>query len=381
MKVCLVTHGRVNPDGENGVTRTVYNLNKYLNKKGVEARIFSFNDGQQGVSEYIRDEHTNIMLFPRASFFSKNKFESYILSDDFDYDVVHFHIMWMIDKNTILKALDKKNIPYVITAHGSYAPNLLNTLKKKLSMMTLEGQYLRKASLIHALCNEEKTNLMEFGINTSIKVIPNGISENEAIKISAARNYPNPYDQHFFNIVWVGRIREDKNVCGIINSLRFIEPHVRESIRIHIIGNGDDSYIESLKSLCIEFGLDKYVVFHGPKYKEEKYSYVLNANAYLQPSYSEGVSFSILDAMACGVPIILSRQTNMTYYYDQKFFIMTEPHPEDIALSIIRVVSDRELRETLSLNSRRMIKSVFNWDNLIDEYLTMYRDVIGEPNE
>ena len=36
MKVCHITHGRVNPDGANGITRTVYSLNKYLNENGFE---------------------------------------------------------------------------------------------------------------------------------------------------------------------------------------------------------------------------------------------------------------------------------------------------------------------------------------------------------
>jgi hypothetical protein len=72
MKICHITHGRVNPDGENGITRTVYNLNKYLNNNGVESKILSFNDNTTSMEEFKRDEYTDILLFPRSKFF-KNK--------------------------------------------------------------------------------------------------------------------------------------------------------------------------------------------------------------------------------------------------------------------------------------------------------------------
>ena len=132
MKICQITHGRVNPDGENGITRTVYNSNKYLNLNGISSSIYSFNDATTKVEDFKRDEFTTVKLFPRAKIIGSNDFEKLILSDEFDFDVVNFHLMWMTDKNTILKALKKKKIPYIITVHGAYAPNLIDNLKKKI---------------------------------------------------------------------------------------------------------------------------------------------------------------------------------------------------------------------------------------------------------
>ena len=142
MKVCHITHGRVNPDGENGITRTVYSLNKYLNENGVFSEIYSFNDNQKDIEDFVRDEFTTVKLFPRSKYFKSKKFCNYILSDKFDFDIVHFHLMWMLDKNTILAALKKRNIPYIITTHAAYTPDRIDSLKKKISMMTLEKNYL-----------------------------------------------------------------------------------------------------------------------------------------------------------------------------------------------------------------------------------------------
>ncbi|WP_179318038.1 glycosyltransferase family 4 protein [Winogradskyella helgolandensis] len=378
MKICHITHGRVNPDGENGITRTVYSLNKYLNQKGVKSEIFSFNDNQEFVEDFIRDEFTTVKLFPRARNYKSKEFTDYILSENFDFDVVHFHLMWMLDKNTILSALDKKGIPYIITTHAAYTPDRIDSLKKKISMRTIEKQYLFKAASIHALCYEEKGFLRDLGIINPIFVIPNGISHNEVDKINNSKELLNPYDTNYINLVWVGRIREDKNVLGIVNSLMHLEDDIKKRIKIHIVGNGIENYIEKVENLVSEKNLEKFVIFHGPKFKEEKYQYILNSDVYIQPSFSEGISFSILDAMACGKPMILSRQTNMTYYYNKNFYIMTEPYPEDIASSITNLVSNVELRKELSLNAKNMIKTVFNWENLIDDYIEMYKNILND---
>ncbi|MBA3025027.1 MAG: glycosyltransferase family 4 protein [Sulfurimonas sp.] len=378
MKICHITHGRVNPDGENGITRTVYSLNKYLNANGVESSIYSFNDNQAAIEDFKRDEFTTVKLFPRAKLFKSKEFSDFILSDEFDFDIVHFHLMWMIDKNTILAALKKRNIPYIMTVHGAYAPNLIDTMKKYISMKTLEGRYIAGAKGLHALCFEEKAYLKNLNLKSPIYVIPNGISQSEIEKIQRSKNLENPFDNNYINLIWVGRIREDKNVLGIVESLLYLNDEIKNKVRIHIVGNGIESYIEKVKNMIEINNLEKNVIFHGPKYKEEKYQYILNADIYLQPSFSEGISFSILDAMACAKPMILTRQTNMTYYYNKNFYIMTEPYPEDIADAIDKLASNEAIRNELATNAKNLIETTFNWDSLIGEYIGMYKKVIGE---
>jgi glycosyltransferase involved in cell wall biosynthesis len=377
MKICHITHGRVNPDGENGITRTVYSLNKYLNANGVTSAIYSFNDNQKEVEDFKRDEFTTVKLLPRAKFFKSEAFSRMILSDEFDFDLVHFHLMWMTDKNTILSALQEKNIPYMITTHAAYTPDRIDSLKKDISMRTLEKQYLFNAKAIHALCYEEKGFLRDLNIRSLIHVIPNGISRDEIKKIRSSDKLENPYSENHINLVWVGRIRDDKNVLGIVESLLHMDDEVKDKIRIHIVGNGIESYIQEVKATIKKHNLEENIILHGPKYKEEKYQYILNADIYLQPSFSEGISFSILDAMACAKPMVLTRQTNMTYYYNKNFYVMTEPYPEDIANAIKRLVNDETMCAELSKNAEQLIVTTFNWDSLIKEYITMYKKVIG----
>lgn len=374
MKICHITHGRVNPDGDNGVTRTVYNLNSYLNKNDFKSVIYSFDDRQKIVEEFTRDENTKIKLFPRASIFNRNQMADFISSDDFDFDVVHIHLMWFRDKLPVLKQLNKKKVPYIITAHGAYAPNLVNSLKKKLSLLTEEGRYIRDASKIHALCNEEKFYLRQYGFKNHIKVIPNGIGSLEKLAVSKAKAECSPYTNGKLNLSWIGRIRPDKNVYGLIEAISRLDDKTLSLIHLNIIGDGDKNYVSELKKYLELNGLSQFVTFHGGKYGHEKYLYLYHSDLYVQPSFSEGISFAILDAMACQLPMILSRQTNMTYYFNRNFYVMTEPFADDLASNIRSLISNPQKMASLKNTLVNVVDELFSWDELVFDYASMYKE-------
>ena len=73
--------------------------------------------------------------------------------------------------------------------------------------------------------------------------------------------------------------------------------------------------------------------------------------------------------------MILYRYTNMTYFYNKNFYLMTEPYPEDIAKAITQLSSNEELMAEFSKNSKKLVQEYFNWEKLIYEYIDMYNEV------
>jgi len=380
MKIALITHGRVNPDGNNGVARTVYNLNLFLNQAGIETEILAFDDRQKQPEIYRRDEHTTIHLFPRAHYFRGTEMADYIRKNKFD--LLHFHLMWMLDKNELLRSLHN-TVPYVITAHGAYSANLTTSFKKRLSLHSLEGNFLKQAAMIHALCHEEKCHLREQQhCRRPICVIPNGINDDERILIRQARSHTaDPYDHSYLNVAMIARLRPDKNVLGMIHMLDYLPADIRQKLRLNLVGDGVEPYWSQVKSLAAQPQYRSNVILHGPKYGEEKYAYISNADIYLQPSFSEGISFSILDAMACGAAMILSRQTNMTHYYNENFYLMTETYPEDIASAVTQLARSPEYRKQLGEKAEAMTREAFAWKKLVSLYIKMYQDALEQSKK
>lgn len=372
MKVTQVTHGRVNPDGDNGITRTVYNIHENLISSFAKD-IWSFDDRSTGHNSFKRDCGLEVELFGRKKFGINAELKRHLKSSN--TDLFHFHLMWIWDKNALAKEVLKANKSYICTTHAAYTPDRINSFKKRIAMNSFELEFLKGAKAIHALCKEEKFILRELGLENKIYVIPNGISDREYSLISQAREMVDPYDRDFFQICWVGRLRPDKNVDGMINALSLLPKSVLKKIKLNLIGGGSLQYEKKLKNLVIKNNLCDHVEFHGSKFSAEKYNFIDKADMYLQPSFSEGVSFSLLDALACGTPTVISRQSNMNYYVPFSAFEVIEPFAEDISDSILNLFDDSSKRDVLRSSSQDLVRDFFYWPRLIKDYQDMYLEV------
>ena len=372
MKVTQVTHGRVNPDGDNGITRTVYNIKENLDS-AISNDILSFDERVVGYTNFKRDCGLEVELFSRKRFGINTELKSFVKSTS--TDLFHFHLMWMWDKNILAKEILRAGKSYICTTHAAYTPDKINSLKKRIAINSFELDYLRGAKAIHALCEEEKYILRELGLKNQIYVIPNGISDREYSLISKARKMSNPYDSSVFQICWVGRLRPEKNIDGMINALSLLPKLVLKKVKLNLVGNGSLDYERKLNDLVLKNNLSNHVEFHGSKFSAEKYNFIDKADMYLQPSFSEGVSFSLLDALACGTPTVISRQSNMNYYLKSCAFEVIEPFAEDISASILELFNDASKRDQLRSSSQALVRDSFYWPKLIDRYQKMYLEV------
>jgi glycosyltransferase involved in cell wall biosynthesis len=369
MKLVQITHGRVNPDGDNGISRTVYNINKYIGND-IDNEIYSFDERVDKNERFERECGLQVELFPRKIFGISQEFKDKISTDkDCLY---HFHLMWMIDKNFLAKEILAKKRNYIVTTHAAYTPDRIDSLKKKIAISSFELEFLKNAKAIHALCEEEKYILRELGLKNDIFVLPNGISDVEIDKIKQSDSMASPYDSSKFNIVWVGRVRPDKNILGMVKAISLLPETCKKHIIFNIVGSYVKNYVEEVKELISNLGLESSVILHGPKFDIEKYNFIKKADLYLQPSFSEGISFSILDALACGVPTVISRQCNMNYYIKHNAFEVIEPFAEDISNKIVELYENKEQRETLSINALKLVKNTFYWGSLISSYKENY---------
>lgn len=371
MRVILITHGKVNPNGHNGISRVVYNLNRYSKLEGIESEIWSVVDGIKEEYLFERDEFVKVRCFPRINPMKGTKSDicKKIIEEKETIDLIHFHMPWLLDKLYISKICLQYKIPYIVTGHSAYSASQKQTWKMKLGKL-YEIPFLNNARAVHAITREESSEFKKFGVKTNIFVIPNSIDDPyvnyDKEKIKYCRN------EGIINFLFMGELRAQKNIDGLINAVSLLEDEIKKKVCFKIVGPDSNNNLSKYKKLVEELKLEKQFEFLGGIFEEERKKLFVESDAYITPSLSEVVSLSAIEAMAYGKPCVLTRQSDVSYFYNYGFFCMCENYSEDIARGISELILNYEHWEELSEKSRICYENNFTWAVNIKKFHDMY---------
>lgn len=372
MRVILVTHGKVNPKGHNGISRVVYNLNKYEKKYGIQSEIWSVVDGIKKEELYERDECVSVRCFPRIKsiFSTKNELCKKIEKEKDSIDLVHFHMPWLPDKLAVAKMCKNCNIPYIVTGHSAYSSSQKQSWKMKLGKK-YELPFLNGAAAVHAITREESTEFRKFGINTNIFVIPNSI---EDVLTSA----DSKKESDVVRFLFIGELRNQKNIDGLIKSVSILEENIKNKVKFTLVGPDSNGNMEKLKQLAKDLGVSHQFEFTGGVFGDERSKYFETADIYITPSLSEVISLSAIEAMAYGLPGLFTRQSDVSYFYNQNSFVMCENDYHDISRGIKEIIDRKDDWKQMGINARKTYENNFKWEINTQRFIENYTQVIED---
>ncbi len=371
MRVILITHGKVNPNGHNGISRVVYNLNKYQKEKGINSEIWSVVDGIKQETDFKRDEFVTIKCFPRVSISgTRSLICNKIEKEKDNIDLVHFHMPWLLDKIAIAKVCKKNGIPYIVTGHSAYSASQKQTWKMKLGKK-YELPFLNNAIAVHAITREEGFEFKKFGIKSKIFVIPNSI-EDVTRDVEDTKSVNNKVIFSF-----MGELRPQKNLDGLIKAVSLLSSEEREKIEFRIAGPDSNGNMEKLKKLAKDYSVYENFKFLGGVFGKYRENFFRETDIYITPSLSEVISLSAIEAMAYGKPCVFTRQSDVSYFYNRNFFVMCENYYEDIARGIKEILERKSEWSTMAKNARKTYEECFCWESNICKFIKEYNQIIN----
>jgi glycogen synthase len=266
----------------------------------------------------------------------------------------------------------RRGIPYVLSLRGSDVPRPELAAHQRLHALTrpLLRRMYRDASGLIAVSDSLRRAALAVLPGARIEVIPNGVDTERFKPAQPCEGSCKPSQGSRPELLFVGRLREFKGVQDAISALPALERALGRTARLTIIGDGPSrAALEAQAAGLRGAGSNSEVRFLGwldPAALPAAYA---SASLLLLPSYVEGHSNVILEALAAGVPCVASDVAGIRETItDGREGILVPPRaPDALARAAARVLSDAETWRSMSRNAQARAAE-FSWDKIAAEY-------------
>lgn len=182
-------------------------------------------------------------------------------------------------------------------------------------------------------------------------------------------------------LLFIGGSDRNKNLLTVLKSLKLLRTQHGFEISLVVVGkkNSDKNSISIAKKIR-EYDLSSLVTWPDTVTDEELITLYQNATSLVFPSFREGFGFPILEAMACGIPVITSNTSSMAEIAGGAAFLIDPYSPEDIARAVFAVSKDKDIRDRL-VNSGLRRSNDFIWERTAHETLELYKSVLNVKDQ
>jgi glycosyltransferase involved in cell wall biosynthesis len=198
--------------------------------------------------------------------------------------------------------------------------------------------------LLHDLCEKNKSSV----------VISNGIDIGE-FKPAPIGDFLKRFNlsSDAVKLLFVGRLYPEKAVETLIEAAPFIAKE-QDNVQIMIVGGGHQR--PKLEKLVKELGVQSTVSFLGLVSDEDKLHAYNACDIFVLPSLAELEGMVVLEAMACGKPVVISDavMSASRFFVDGNGFLFVTKDPQDLARQALKLITDEALRRTMGQKSLAM---------------------------
>ncbi|EOR92953.1 Glycosyl transferase, group 1 [Arcticibacter svalbardensis MN12-7] len=390
----LATLGGVDSGGQNVY---VAELSKHLVELGYEIDIFTRCD-QENLPHVVYWEKSlrvvHVQAGPAVSLPKEELWQympqftdsiiSFIQQENLTYEIIHANF-WM--SGWVASELKETlGIPFIITFHAlGYIRRLYHQEEDKFPAIRIEIEkgIVQTADKIIAECPQDKDDLMNFyqASPDKITIIPCGFSKKEFYPVS--KKYARK-KLHLDNsekiVLQLGRMVPRKGIDNVIRAVVQLK-QTGYDVRLIIVGGDTDTpdpalspELSRLMNIVKLENINDSVDFVGRKDRQVLKYYYSAADVFVTTPWYEPFGITPLEAMACGTPVIGSNVGGIKYSVEdgKTGFLVPPDKPEELAIKIKWLLSDRDLMRTMKLNSIHRVNAMFTWKNVSDLVAEQY---------
>lgn len=291
-------------------------------------------------------------------------------------DIVHQHGIWQLNSAQVSAWRRQTGRPVMISPRGMLDPWALGNSrwKKLIAKLAYEGKNLAGADCLHALNRGEARSMREFGLKNPIAIIPNAtdLPEIEEIQNPAKIGYLEQNDRKI--LLYLSRIHPKKGIYELVEAWSVLQ---RENAKVArqwclvLAGWDDGGHLHQIREAIRQNQLETNIFLPGPLFGSQKDAIFRSANAFILPSYSEGLPISVLEAWSYGVPVLMTEACNLPEGFIAGAAYEISTRSSELAEQLADILTAPDLAQR-GLAGRELVRADFNWLNVARKHMAVY---------
>ena len=258
--------------------------------------------------------------------------------------------------------------------------------QEPLRRLRVEHDVLRGSDALVAESPASKRHMVqEYGVEAEkIHVIPGGVDTeifHPQDRAWARRELGLDHDSPV--LLFVGRLQPLKGIDTLLRAAQEVRLH-HDNVHVLVIGGGVDAWddreaqeLRRLQALSETLGLTPHVRFINAQPQHVLARYYAAADVFVMPSHYESFGMVVLEAMACGTPVVASQVGGLTstVVSGRTGFLVPQGDGQAFAQAILRLLASASLRETYARASLTRAQT-FTWPHIVDRTTKLYRHLL-----
>jgi glycosyltransferase involved in cell wall biosynthesis len=292
-----------------------------------------------------------------------------------DYDLVHVHGCWNMFGWTGARWCRRAGVPYVVSPRGMLHPSSFagDRLRKSIAYEAIERRTLGGARFVHVTSDEERTVVSALQATVPTVTVPNGVevAEPPSSAETTAFRQRGGADASDFVLLYLGRLHPQKGLDRLLAAFRrALQAYPR--VKLWLAGAGDPVYVARLRQEAHDLEQTGRLLFCGFVDGEDRRLSLASADAFVLTSYSENFGMGVAEAMAAGLPVIVSRECPWNQIEEWGAGFHVDNTPAAVADAIGRLATDRTAARQMGHHGRENVKRTLDWNVLAPQMVAAY---------
>jgi len=382
-----------------GTASAVASLCKAMVKQGDDITVYTTNDAGQGkrldcpLGQLINRDGVKTWYFAcdfpfksKAAFYSRDLCQK-ISETMIDFDLVHVSATRHAYGLSVYRNHKINKIPYLISPHASLMEAWINKIGSRLLKLPylwlIESAIIRHATAIHFLSSAERQASQAYSYGKSSFIVPNGIPcelfAPSPDQVAARRQSLAANNRTI--LLHMGRIHPQKNIHLTLEALAQLKQKNILANTLYVLAgpDSDKTYKSYLCRRIEEYNLSGYIRWVGPVPPTDISTWYAACDLLVLPSQVEGISMSVIESLACGLPVLLSdkaaNSTDITG--DPPAGFVVRESVQSLFATLHYILKYPHILKQLSANAVILAHQKYNIHNIAQMMKQAYNDILA----